>query len=77
MLGFVAICLKKKIGSVRSIVSEVLQNTAVLSFRSSEDEYCPPDQVEVIQSKTLECLHTVYGNLDVIYDYKDESRLLE
>lgn len=42
--------------------------------RSSEDDYCPPDQVEMIQEKFLQVLKNVYADRvegDPIYYYKN------
>ncbi|XP_064599327.1 UPF0489 protein C5orf22 homolog isoform X2 [Liolophura sinensis] len=37
--------------------------------RSSQDDYCPPDQVDFIEELLLETLHNVYDNLSVTKDY--------
>ena len=49
-----------------------------LFFRSTIDEYCPPDQVDGIEKRVIELISDVYGDecIDVHFDYKDESRLL-
>ncbi|XP_013401052.1 UPF0489 protein C5orf22 homolog [Lingula anatina] len=40
--------------------------------RSSEDDYCPPSQVDFIQTQVLDMLKEVYGQLDIRYDYETE-----
>nr|XP_039262939.1 UPF0489 protein C5orf22-like [Styela clava] len=45
--------------------------TLVTVSRSSIDEYCPPHQVDNIQSKVVECLRDLFGEIEVFYHYKD------
>lgn len=57
---------------LRSLPDPVL----ITVSRSSEDDYCPPDQVEAIQEKFLSVLKKVYQDRvssNPIYYYKDES----
>ena len=42
---------------------------------STIDEYCPPEQVDMIEEKVLNILSSVYNDVvDIHYDYKDQSR---
>lgn len=41
-------------------------------FRSSEDDYCPPDQVDCIQIKVLALLEELYGHLETKNHYLDD-----
>lgn len=42
-------------------------------YRSSLDDYCPSEQVDIIQEKVLDLLRSVYGSLDVHLDYSSTS----
>lgn len=44
-----------------------------LGFRSSLDDYCPPEQVDIIQGKVLDMLRSLYGTLDTHLVYSEES----
>lgn len=46
-----------------------------LCYRSSLDDYCPSEQVDIIQEKVLNLLGLVYGTLDVHLDYSTNSSL--
>ena len=37
--------------------------------RSSQDDYCPPEQVESIQNSVLEILQDLYLEIDLTIDY--------
>lgn len=50
--------LKKTETFLRSLPDPVI----ITISRSSEDDYCPADQVEVIQRRVLEVLRNVYGS---------------
>lgn len=41
--------------------------------RSSEDDYCPPEDVEYIQDLVLSRLRMKFGNLDIRLEYEEES----
>ncbi|XP_049624974.1 UPF0489 protein C5orf22 homolog [Suncus etruscus] len=41
--------------------------------RSSLDDYCPGDQVDMIQEKVLSALQSLYGTLDVHLTYSDKA----
>lgn len=47
-----------------STLPDVL-NVCLFARRSSLDDYCPPEQVEQIQSGVLNILQTLFGSLDV------------
>ncbi|XP_076018505.1 UPF0489 protein C5orf22 homolog [Genypterus blacodes] len=47
--------------------------TFVTLSRSSLDEYCPPEQVDSIQSKILSVLESLYGALDIHKDYNNTN----
>lgn len=47
-----------------------------LCYRSSLDDYCPSEQVDIIQEKVLSLLGFVYGTLDVHLDYSSNSSSL-
>lgn len=51
------------------------QPTVVTVSRSSEDDYCPPDQVEEIQEGLLGLLHTKYRGLTIVKGYLGEEGL--
>lgn len=38
--------------------------------RSSQDDYCPPDQVESIQNSVLEILQDLYLEIELTVDYE-------
>lgn len=40
--------------------------------RSSQDDYCPPDQVESIQNSVLEILQDLYLEIELTVDYEWE-----
>lgn len=40
--------------------------------RSSQDDYCPPDQVEFIQNSVLEILQDLYLEIELTVDYEWE-----
>lgn len=44
-----------------------------LGSRSSLDDYCPPEQVDMIQEKVLDVLHSLYGTLDTHLVYLEAS----
>lgn len=43
--------------------------TAITISRSSEDNYCPPEQVDSIQENVLNILEELYGKLNVVKSY--------
>lgn len=46
---------------------------SLLGSRSSLDDYCPSEQVDTIQEKVLNMLHSLYGTLDIDLVYSAES----
>ncbi|XP_053106270.1 UPF0489 protein C5orf22 homolog [Hemicordylus capensis] len=59
--------------SVEHLLRNLPKPTLVTIARSSLDDYCPPEQVELIQEKVLNVLHSVYGLLDVHLEYLQKS----
>ncbi|XP_048363456.1 UPF0489 protein C5orf22 homolog [Sphaerodactylus townsendi] len=58
--------------SVQHLLRNLPKPTLVTIARSSLDDYCPTDQVELIQEKVLNCLRSVYGTLDVHLEYLED-----
>ena len=55
--------------------SNQIHPTVITIARSSLDDYCPPDQVDMIQSLTEEVLKACFGDkkeLNFIYGYMDQ-----
>ncbi|XP_061446119.1 UPF0489 protein C5orf22 homolog [Rhineura floridana] len=69
---------EQEIESLMQAVERLLRNlpkpTLVTIARSSLDDYCPAEQVELIQEKVLNVLHLAYGTLDVHLEYLQTSR---
>ncbi|XP_053849982.1 UPF0489 protein C5orf22 homolog isoform X3 [Vidua macroura] len=61
------------IQSIRVLLTDLPKPTLVTVARSSLDDYCPSEQVDIIQEKVLDLLHSVYGSLDVHLDYSSPS----
>ncbi|NXX78613.1 CE022 protein, partial [Urocolius indicus] len=61
------------IQSIKVLLKAMPKPTLVTVARSSLDEYCPSEQVDVIQEKVLSLLGSVYGTLDVHLDYSSTS----
>ncbi|XP_062355493.1 UPF0489 protein C5orf22 homolog [Cinclus cinclus] len=61
------------IQSIKVLLTDLPKPTLVTIARSSLDDYCPSEQVDVIQGKVLNLLHSVYGSLDVHLDYSSTS----
>ncbi|XP_021527551.2 UPF0489 protein C5orf22 homolog isoform X1 [Aotus nancymaae] len=53
------------IQSVHYLLKNLPKPTLVTIARSSLDDYCPSDQVDIIQEKVLSMLRALYGNLDI------------
>jgi len=64
------------IHNMESFLKTLPAPTIVTMARSTLDEYCPPEQIDIIQEKVLTLLKSIYDNVDIIYDYKDTSRYL-
>ncbi|NWI21184.1 CE022 protein, partial [Crypturellus soui] len=61
------------IRSVKALLTNMPKPTLVTVARSSLDDYCPSEQVDVIQEKVLDLLRSLYGALDVHLDYPSSS----
>nr|KAF6488890.1 hypothetical protein HJG59_001898 [Molossus molossus] len=61
------------IQSVCYLLKNLPKPTLVTIARSSLDEYCPSEQVDTIQEKVLDVLHSLYGTLDLHLVYSGES----
>ncbi|KAM6276968.1 UPF0489 protein C5orf22 homolog isoform 1-T1 [Spheniscus humboldti] len=64
------------IQSVKVLLKDMPKPTLVTVARSSLDDYCPSEQVDIIQEKVLNLLGSVYGALDVHLDYSSTSSFL-
>ncbi|XP_010127369.1 PREDICTED: UPF0489 protein C5orf22 homolog, partial [Chlamydotis macqueenii] len=64
------------IKSVKDLLKDMPKPTLVTIARSSLDDYCPSEQVDIIQEKVLSLLGSVYGTLDVHLDYSSTSSSL-
>ncbi|XP_015709954.1 UPF0489 protein C5orf22 homolog [Coturnix japonica] len=62
--------------SIKVLLKNMPKPTLVTIARSSLDDYCPSEQVDVIQEKVLSLLGFVYGSLDVHLDYSSNSSSL-
>ncbi|XP_009068669.1 PREDICTED: UPF0489 protein C5orf22 homolog, partial [Acanthisitta chloris] len=63
------------IQSIKVLLKDMPKPTLVTVARSSLDDYCPSEQVDIIQEKVLNLLRSVYGPLDVHLDYSSTSSL--
>ncbi|KAM9101982.1 UPF0489 protein C5orf22 homolog isoform X1 [Sarcophilus harrisii] len=61
------------IQSLKYLLKNLPKPTLVTIARSSLDDYCPSEQVDTIQEKVLNVLHTLYGNLDIHLEYSANS----
>ncbi|NXM66140.1 CE022 protein, partial [Serilophus lunatus] len=59
--------------SIKVLLKDMPKPTLVTVARSSLDDYCPSEQVDIIQEKVLSILSSVYGSLDVHLDYSSTS----
>ncbi|KAM9024479.1 UPF0489 protein C5orf22 homolog isoform 1-T1 [Ara ararauna] len=64
------------IKSIKVLLKDTPKPTLVTIARSSLDDYCPSEQVDIIQEKVLNLLGSVYGTLDVHLDYSSISSSL-
>ncbi|KAJ7408681.1 hypothetical protein WISP_119066 [Willisornis vidua] len=64
------------IQSIKALLKDMPKPTLVTVARSSLDDYCPSEQVDIIQEKVLSLLGSVYGSLDVHLDYSSTSPVL-
>ncbi|NXF91001.1 CE022 protein, partial [Eubucco bourcierii] len=61
------------IQSIKVLLKDLPKPALVTVARSSLDDYCPSEQVDIIQEKVLSLLGSVYGSLDVQLDYLNTS----
>ncbi|XP_028623529.1 UPF0489 protein C5orf22 homolog isoform X2 [Grammomys surdaster] len=61
------------IQSMYFLLKSLPKPTLVTIARSSLDDYCPPEQVGMIQEKVLDVLHSLYGTLDTRLVYLEAS----
>lgn len=59
--------------AVKRLLKNLPKPTLVTIARSSLDDYCPSEQVDVIQEKVLDVLRSVYGSLDVHLEFSPGS----
>ncbi|XP_020851465.1 UPF0489 protein C5orf22 homolog isoform X3 [Phascolarctos cinereus] len=59
--------------SLKYLLKNLPKPTLVTIARSSLDDYCPSEQVDTIQEKVLNVLHTLYGSLDIHLEYSASS----
>ncbi|ELU14785.1 hypothetical protein CAPTEDRAFT_210011 [Capitella teleta] len=52
---------------------QVKQPGIVTIARSSDDDYCPKNQVDDIQSRVIAVLVKVFGDLDITFDYTQHT----
>ncbi|KAM6222621.1 UPF0489 protein C5orf22 homolog [Rhynchocyon petersi] len=68
---------EQEIESLIQAMCQLLKNlpkpTLVTIARSSLDDYCPSEQVDIIQEKVLGVLSSLYGRLDVHLEYSADS----
>lgn len=57
------------IRAVKHLLKNLPKPTLITIARSSLDDYCPPEQVDSIQERTLSMLRSVYGTLDLHLEY--------
>ncbi|XP_032422253.1 UPF0489 protein C5orf22 homolog isoform X1 [Xiphophorus hellerii] len=62
------------ISAVQLVLKALPMPTLVTMSRSSLDEYCPAEQVDSVQSRVLDVLEALYGDLDVHKDYKSSNK---
>eukprot|EP00057_Strongylocentrotus_purpuratus_P030496 XP_781846.1 PREDICTED: UPF0489 protein C5orf22 homolog [Strongylocentrotus purpuratus] len=58
------------IATMRELLGKMPTPTMVTISRSSHDDYCPANQVDGIQRKTLKMLQSLYNQLDVHIEYE-------
>uniref|UniRef100_A0A8C5MUP2 Chromosome 5 open reading frame 22 n=1 Tax=Leptobrachium leishanense TaxID=445787 RepID=A0A8C5MUP2_9ANUR len=61
------------IQSMKLLLRHLPKPTLVTLARSSLDDYCPSEQVDVIQEKVLDVLRSLYGTLDVHLEFSPGS----
>ncbi|KAK3086026.1 hypothetical protein FSP39_012357 [Pinctada imbricata] len=58
------------VDATQEILCHMKKPTIVTMARSSSDDYCPPDQVDMIQEKILDMLKELYLEISVTEDYE-------
>ncbi|XP_067424026.1 UPF0489 protein C5orf22 homolog isoform X3 [Emydura macquarii macquarii] len=61
------------IQSVKHVLKKIPKPTLVTIARSSLDDYCPAEQVDLIQEKVLNILRSAFGTLEVHLEYSRDS----
>nr|XP_033790879.1 UPF0489 protein C5orf22 homolog [Geotrypetes seraphini] len=59
--------------SMKHLLKNLPKPTLLTVARSSLDDYCPSEQVDLIQEKVLNVLQSIYGPLDVHLEYSASS----
>lgn len=59
--------------SMKHLLKHLPKPTLVTLARSSLDDYCPSNQVDLIQEKVLDVLRSLYGTLDVHLEFSPGS----
>nr|XP_022343654.1 UPF0489 protein C5orf22 homolog [Crassostrea virginica] len=57
------------VDATQEFLSHIKRPTIITMARSSQDDYCPPEQVESIQNSVLEILQDLYLEIDLTIDY--------
>uniref|UniRef100_K1R958 UPF0489 protein C5orf22-like protein n=1 Tax=Magallana gigas TaxID=29159 RepID=K1R958_MAGGI len=58
------------VDATQEFLSHLKRPTIITMARSSQDDYCPPDQVESIQNSVLEILQDLYLEIELTVDYE-------
>lgn len=58
------------VDATQEFLSHMKRPTIITMARSSQDDYCPPDQVESIQNSVLEILQDLYLEIELTVDYE-------
>ncbi|KAM4728849.1 UPF0489 protein C5orf22 homolog isoform 1-T1 [Anableps anableps] len=66
--------IDRLISAVQLVLKALPTPTLVTMSRSSLDEYCPAEQVDSVQSRVLDILEELYGDLDVHKDYESGNK---
>ncbi|KAG7319450.1 hypothetical protein KOW79_016593 [Hemibagrus wyckioides] len=59
--------------AVRFVLQPLPKPTLITMSRSSLDDYCPPGQVESIQSSVLNLLEALFGSVELHKEYEEAS----
>ncbi|XP_066933984.1 UPF0489 protein C5orf22 homolog [Clytia hemisphaerica] len=68
--------IDQMLAELKELIQTLPHPTLITVARSAIDEYCPPDQVDQIEKKVIDLLTSYYHSVDVLYDYKDKTRLI-